>query len=545
MEIRRQKTEDGRPIKMRLLGSLRELAMTTFIFSICFLSPAYANNIKVSNCQLLRTSMVAGTTPYDLQFDISWENSWRVNSFYYDAAWVFVKASVNDGAWQHVAISDKDLSGAAGTGLKLDVAADNKGAFLYRAADGTGTLSATGIKLKLSRTGILFSSAKIKIQVFAIEMVHVPQGAFYVGSGGTESGSFTDGTWSGTEGTTPTIPFKVTSEAALTINTGSGNLWGTATSGNSTIGITGILSDNSAGLGFPKGFNAFYCMKYEITQGQYRDFLNTLTRAQQAMRVQTSVASGVTLVTNRYVMSNSSAVSYRNGIKCDGSIHNSDPLTFYCDLQANDVYNESTDGEWIACSYLKWADLCAYADWAALRPMTELEFEKACRGAKDPVADEYAWGSTSITKTTGVLTNPGTSGEIATLASANCNINTSGVGPLRCGFAAKSSSNRESSGGSFYGIMNLSDNLYERAVTVGNATGRLFAGAHGDGALTSSTDGNANVTAWPGTNATGAGYRGDDWYGVATLARVSDRIAAAKSDSGRDYSGGGRCVRTK
>ena len=31
-------------------------------------------------------------------------------------------------------------------------------------------------------------------------------------------------------------------------------------------------------------------------------------------------------------------------------------------------------------TYISWPDLLAYADWAALRPITELEYEKAARG---------------------------------------------------------------------------------------------------------------------------------------------------------------------
>ena len=41
-------------------------------------------------------------------------------------------------------------------------------------------------------------------------------------------------------------------------------------------------------------------------------------------------------------------------------------------------------------------NLCTYLDWAGLRPMTELEYEKICRGPSAPVAGEYAWGSTTI-----------------------------------------------------------------------------------------------------------------------------------------------------
>ena len=38
----------------------------------------------------------------------------------------------------------------------------------------------------------------------------------------------------------------------------------------------------------------------------------------------------------------------------------------------------------------------AFADWAGLRSMTELEYEKACRGPLEPVAGEYAFGTNEI-----------------------------------------------------------------------------------------------------------------------------------------------------
>lgn len=55
----------------------------------------------------------------------------------------------------------------------------------------------------------------------------------------------------------------------------------------------------------------------------------------------------------------------------------------------------------------------------------------------------------------------------------NANYNTtngSPSGPKRCGIFAASAllNNREETGGSYYGIMELTGNVYERAITVGN-----------------------------------------------------------------------------
>ena len=104
---------------------------------------------------------------------------------------------------------------------------------------------------------------------------------------------------------------------------------------------------------------------------------------------------------------------------------------------------------------LSWPDLCAYADWAALRPMTELEYEKACRGPNNPVLGEYAWGNTSISLTAVSQTNyacPNSSIVLSpnehigrAMCSELCDIL---IGVRRCGEFASSSVNhtRQESG---------------------------------------------------------------------------------------------------
>ena len=46
-----------------------------------------------------------------------------------------------------------------------------------------------------------------------------------------------------------------------------------------TIGPKGALT-----AAFPKGYGAFYCMKYELSEGEYAAFLDQLTPAQAAAR---------------------------------------------------------------------------------------------------------------------------------------------------------------------------------------------------------------------------------------------------------------------
>lgn len=140
----------------------------------------------------------------------------------------------------------------------------------------------------------------------------------------------------------------------------------------------------------------------------------------------------------------------RTAIRCDAAIDGNNPVTFYCDLDGDGTGNEADDGEWVVCLFLTWFDACSYLDWAGLRPMTELEYEKACRGNQTPVAGEFAWGSTSYTLLTGV-TSSGSSSEVPTPTNSNLSIaaldpsNTNVpvlYNPIRVGAFATSSSTR-------------------------------------------------------------------------------------------------------
>ena len=480
-------------------------------------SVAFANNVTVSNVTM--TGQDASNDYVLVEFDVSWENSWRTSSApnNWDAVWVFVKYKVGSGDWQHATLSATASQHTAPSGSTITPSSDGKGVFIYRSANGLGgTFSLSDARLRWNYgSDSVADDAQVALKVVATEMVYVPTGAFSAGSGGTEGNAFT----------------------LITINTGSA----TAAGGYPT-GVTAPGSDS-----WPNGYTAFYCMKYSITQEQYVDFLNTLGRTQQDTRTETDLASGITSVTNRYVMSGSSTVSYRNGIRCDATIPATGTITFYCNFNSNGTGGESDDGQNIACNYLSWADGAAYADWAALRPMTELEFEKACRGTAAAVANEYVWGSTSITQATGI-TNSGAGSETASNSPANCvyGIHASVLGPMRVGCFATSSSTRETAGATYYGIMEMGGNLRKRCVTSdnsdgNNADGRLFTGSHGDGVL--DITGDADASSWPGTDAEGAGHRGGSWRGGGGDARLSDRTNAYTIDSLRDYAYGFRCVR--
>lgn len=552
---------------------------------------AYANNIRVTNVQLYKSSsQPAGTI--DVKFDVTWDNSnadeaggpTDANSaHYFDRAWIFVKF------WDTTAMGDSAAGGTSGaypwghailtTGGSLSTySATTQTGLGYTGAAAVGAFVKPGIGQTVrwnygatlipgTASTYVASTDNVKVRVGAIEMVYVPTGSFWVGDGTTNGvkGQF--------EQAGTTTPFNITSEGAITLGpgglgnrSGSGMVTGWLDDFTDTTAPTNsptTLIDNTSGTGFPKGYHAFYLMKYDITEGQYVLFLNTLTRKQQINRVGSTITADT--ITNIYVMSNAATLTYRNTITCPASGNGTtSPITF------------STARPYRTCSYLSWMDVCAYADWSGLRPMTELEFEKACRGgsaANNTVVDEAAWGqsiTSGASNITAATTISGTENgtETITNSGANCNYNNQtftggdgGQAQLRAGIFAKSGTTRAQSGASYYGVMDLSGGVWKKTVIIGNATGRSFTGTNGDGTLTINTasntyDGNATNTDWPGINgttsrgvtgATGSGFRGGNWSNDWQLARVSDRYMAAFTVTTRTYNAGdsgGRAART-
>jgi formylglycine-generating enzyme required for sulfatase activity len=482
---------------------------TLLIILLLASSSLFANNLVITNVKLTGQDTVADFSL--VQFDIGWENSWRnnVGPSNWDAAWVFVKFRLKTSdIWNHATLHWVDGTGS-GDGhtepANTNIASSNDnaaggahGVFIYRNANMLqGSVNYTGVQLRwdYGMDGLVDGDS-VEICVLGIEMVYVPQGSFYIGSGGSETSHFY---------TYPDVtnPYLVTSEAAIPIGTVAGNLYYNQD--------TPFAGDQNGPIpaAYPKGYNAFYMMKYEITQSQYVAFLNKLTPTQASARKYTGSA-------NRYAITGSSPGSY------------------------------TTTNPYVACNFLKWRDLGAYLDWAALRPMTELEFEKACRGNQPPVPNEYAWGTTYIATSNYTLSNAGAANEgiavnystegnaLITITSFNIN------GPIRAGIFAANVSNtgRVTAGAGYFGIMELSGNLSETLVSLGKSQGRLYTGLHGDGVI--KANGEYNTSDWLPT---GIGIRGGNWNGSLGNGQVSDRDWATIGAPNRDSRYGGRGVR--
>jgi len=311
---------------------------------------------------------------------------------------------------------------------------------LRRTSNGFGTVSGT-VTLRVTN---LPATGNYDVRVIAIEMVFIPQGAFYAGDATSPNSIRTS--------TSDNSPIHITSEAALT-----------------TISHLGSNSNVSLTANFRKGFAAFYIMKYEISQGQYVDFLNTIGQTQASNRFPNNYGN----TRNR--------VGYNT--------------------VTTDYYTDRPDR---AMNYINWSDFVAYLDWAALRPLTELEYEKACRGPLAPVPNEYAWGTTTYTAGF-TLAGAEDGTETFTDPGANMRRITDGItggdggrGPVRVGiFATPSTNTRAAAGASYWGVLNLSDNVgeYYYRYLAGQGTRSPGNGIPwGDGNLTAG--GEANTTNW-------------------------------------------------
>ncbi len=523
-----------------------------------------ANNVSVSN-----VSYDGNTT---ITFDLSWENSWRTSStqpYNYDGVWVFVKVrqcekkymdNPNEKIYYHAWLDPTSTNHTVPDddgGTLIDhyvdttnIGGDDRGigVFIYLGedVDSATNVSISSIQLEWAKAaqGTAMSeidgSADYDVNVYAIEMVNVPEGAFYVGDRNTAHTDFHDSAGADE-------PFLINSEDAIY---GSGTNYDElsyADDGEDDIAAT-----------FPKGYQAFWIMKYEITQYQYAEFLNTLSATQAQQRTNEDLE---TITEASYVMCNrtfSQGLLYRQGIILNPQgDHRTDK--FYCNLDADNNYNESNDGLGLACNYLSVRDVMAYLDWAGLRPMTEFEYEKSCRGTKYPVQGEYAWGSVSLTGLGGIVSG-GTPSERAINSESDGSANwDDGVfesgGPMRVGFAATANTNRVQAGCSYYGIMDLSGNVEEPYIGVyydpGTDAGYSseFNGQNGDGMLAS--DGQHDVTHWPQASGTNDHNRfiskGGHWNDNNDDLRVSRRYDWREFDDntdGRNQYYGGRGGRT-
>ena len=465
---------------MKVLYCLTVLTVFTLVSST-----AYCNNIQVENVSL--EDQVAADHYVFIEFDISWDNSWRTATVpnNWDAAWIFCKYRIAGGTWQHSTLHSGGHIAPAGS--TIDAASDSTGIFIYRESDGNGTNNWDNVRLRwdYGSNGVN-DDASLEVKVFAIEMVYVTEGSFYLGDSTSADRFF--------QGNNNKSFYQVTSENEITVLGSGTNLW-----------AMGVIGAGTIPAEYPKGYQAFYVMKYEVSQEQYIEFLNTLTRIQQNAVTASTLSD--TNIAKVYVLSNQSFVSYRNGVRCDALQPDTvSPIYMYANGNGDANGNDSLDCQNVVCSYVGWRETAAYLDWSALRPMTELEFEKACRGPNYPVGGEFAWGNSLINEVPFIPYNVGKDDEYfydLPVNTGNCLYALSRPTSLyhvKCGVFAASSVNhtRMETGATYYGIMEMSGSTRELLVSAYGLAGRSYTGLHGDGNLLPS--GYADTDYWPGIN---------------------------------------------
>lgn len=463
------------------------------IISVCAgFTAAFPANLFIENTEF---NYVPGTGQAPvLVCTVSWEAAWHT-ARNHDAVWLFVKLRQQHRSESSVlvAASGHETLAAYGNSPRsalFQVPSDRRGVFVAPPKPHRGVVS-WKIKLRLDETSLRnynFNDVTFG-SVYGVEMVYVPEGPFYEGDADTtahrEAAAY--------EAVTKQ-PLLIASENEIGVGTQPGNLY-------YRVDQTPEYRGDQRGpipAEYPKGFRAFYVMKYELTQGQYADFLNSIyeqytnVRANFGGRLYRQLRGTIGLENGRYL-----AQKPR------------EPLNF-----------------------VSWDDGCAFADWACLRPMTELEYVKASRGPQRPAPGDYPWGTSLKAK-------------------LNRFFNDSGELVVGAGLAESqlTDETKELFGGSYFWVMDLATGYWERVVGYGHEQGRNFKGTHGDGRL--SAGGEATNDDWPRNHTGGVGYKGGGYYqpnmragAFVPNSPVGYRPFAAWAEGPRAEGYGFRCVRT-
>lgn len=443
---------------------MKSLIMKPLLVFCCLFAlqimPAGATHLRVSG--LAVELPAAGEKTGFIRCTLTWDNAWR-DDYNHDAAWVFLKFQPADAQYnsRHLAIQPGGHvlleKPADGPEPQFTLAGDGTGLFVFCAEKYRGPVRWT-LRLAFDASSVAnFDLKNGEWSVHALEMVFSPASPLTVGD--PDSLSWQAGGFyrSGANGQPDGLYRIEREDQPIAVGESPGAL-------NYRARNPEYQGDRQGPVppAFPKGVVAFYCMKYEITQGQYADFLNAL--GQQAT----------------YFRANFSGKGYaesRGSIGFDGQRYTA----------------QSPDRP---LNFVSWDDGCAYLDWAGLRPMTELEYEKACRGSETPLAHEFPWGTADkkllarfVDLDDELKFRPGTD------ESFGGSDRRAVLGAGRCG------------------ALDLAGSLWERVVSIGHPAGRAYTGSHGDGRLDGY--GFATNTDWPrgdDERTGGYGYRGGGYY---------------------------------
>ena len=332
---------------------------------------------RADTIQITNIKWEAGTKEYStVTFDLSWNNSWRakwtepaeknvtgkplpVESW--DAAWVFVKFRPSEErVFSHASLDLDAARHQKPAGATLDVVASDDGlkglgVFIYRAAVGNGANQFKGVKLRWQHAADKADPAKAELSVHAIAMVYVPEGPFHY-KGPWEDHPFADG---------HTHPLTLIDNPDPTQPGGRPGLGPNA----DPVVVTDTTPTCET---YPNGYRPFYIMKYSITEGEYARFLT-----EQAPNLEEAHYNDW-----RY-----GALKY-------------DDARRFADLYGLLGYTISFipgEGRYEAevpdrpANLLSLPDIQSFMACAGLRPPSDLEYDKSCRGPRAVARAEEAW----------------------------------------------------------------------------------------------------------------------------------------------------------
>lgn len=414
----------------------------------------FATNLQITNVEFRQFRRTTGEQK--VKMTVRWDNAWR-NSKNHDAAWIMVKFVSDDNGYAHARIAKERhriIDGSAKA--RITVPEDQTGFFLTLDENYRGDVEWT-IEVALDPESLRRVNVRSFLcRVYGVEMVYIPQGAFTLGDPDTTANRFGSFYQSDAQGQQAGLYQIASEDQTIEVGPEQGKLYYQAE-------YAAYQGDQKGPIpaSYPKGYQAFYIMKYELQQGEYATFLNTLSNDQAIARAN---------------FGGPNYLEYRGSITLKGQqFHAASPHR--------------------PCNYVSWDDGLAFADWAGLRPMTELEFTKACRGTSKPIAGEYPWGTDNKDQLKRTITMDD---ELVLLD----------------GFdeSQLKDDNRAVFGASYYWVMDLAGSVWERVITIGDERGRAYTGQHGDGRING--HGYANVEDWPdGDNTPGGyGFRGGGYY---------------------------------
>ena len=236
-----------------------------FIFINIVISNSFANNLEISNVQLSDREPSENTIV--IEFDIAWENSWRTK-INHDAIWLTARLSNPSAVPTDKKLCQMTFDGLNPDGafvgtddsLEIFVPADKTGAFLRPANYGVySNVASTGVQLTLDYSTCGFSNTDtVHVSVFGVEMVLVPEAAYFAGDYSTSTASLV-------QGSSDSDPWYVSDANGLSVSDPASNGFryvSASQAGEDATGSSFVLDAT-----FPNGFTGVLCDEIRIDRG--------------------------------------------------------------------------------------------------------------------------------------------------------------------------------------------------------------------------------------------------------------------------------------